>query len=530
MKRFRLIDTFDSTIHTFDIRKSPPYLAISHAWSEIFPKQLPLDSSFGGDAIKRTLFKRGLSSVRYCWIDLFSIEQDSEDDVNEQIPLMGEIFGIAEAVLIILTNELNLTQEKIDSGTSQLDEALAIWEMEAWTDNGAREYWELGEGRTKLVQAMDILSCFTKTAWGTRIWTLQEYLLARNVLWIGSDLEPISINDELFIAIPRLCDEFEVAGCTARDLSINNDNSLLFSHFSGMAASRAKSIERTRVMELLGNRKATVPVDEVYGIMAATGVEISVRPKESREAAWKRWLEAALMAGHLRWLMIPPSILSAVQVGSLTCNEVLFSKRHKLSSASGLNAVIPYGPVGVSEGTVSLVVRKIGPCTTIRLLGPVHRCKRGLVHREITLILFSNGNWTSAVDIAVAFGSGRYNNKQLMLIAQVLNNNFSRALRFVQRHMEHQFYPFLATEQIRFIWADFMQLSAQTVMDIMSFGVAYLIRVQCPTTELSFLTVLVTNGLCLKGDIVAFECNARGRPQKYRKKRVIWILPGIKQG
>ncbi|KAJ5640100.1 HET domain protein [Penicillium longicatenatum] len=411
MKKFRLIDTFDSTIHTFDIRKSPPYLAISHAWSEkIFPKQLPLDSSFGGDAIKRTLFKRGLSSVRYCWIDLFSIEQDSEDDVNEQIPLMGEIFSNAEAVLIILTNELNLTQEKIDYGTSQLDEALAIWEMEAWTDDGAREYWELGEGRTKLVQAMDILSCFTKTAWGTRIWTLQEYLLARNVLWIGSDLEPISINDELFIAIPRLCDEFEVAGCTARNLSINNDYSLLFSHFSGMAASRAKAIERTRVMELLGNRKATVPVDEVYGIMAATGVEISVRPKESRETAWKRWLEAALMAGHLRWLMIPPSILSAVQV---------------------------------------------------------------------------------------------------------LNNNFSRALRFVQRHMEHRFYPFLGTEQIRFIWADFMQLSAQTVMDIMSFGVAYLIRVQCPTTEMSFLTVLVTNGLHLKGDIVAFECNARGMDRRH---------------
>ncbi|KAJ5999445.1 HET domain protein [Penicillium sp. IBT 35674x] len=251
-------------VHTFEIGKSPPYLAISHTWSDkIFPKQLPLDASFGGDAIKQTLMKRGLDSVKYCWVDLFSIEQDSEDDMNEQIPLMGQIFGNAEAVLIILTNTLGLTQELVDYGTAQLDEALAIWETETWTEDGARQYWKFGKGRTKLVQAIEILSRFAKTAWGTRIWTLQEYLLARNVLWIGSDLEPITINDVLFIAIPRLCDEFELTECTVGEVSIHNGYSLVSSYFSGMAASRLRFIERTRVMELLGNRQATVPVDEV---------------------------------------------------------------------------------------------------------------------------------------------------------------------------------------------------------------------------------------------------------------------------
>ncbi|KAJ6115338.1 HET domain protein [Penicillium sp. IBT 16267x] len=465
MKKFKLVDTVDSTVRTFEVGNSPPYLAISHAWSEkIFPKQLPLNSSFGGDAIKQTLLKRGLSSVKYCWIDLFCIEQDSEDDVNEQIPLMGQIFGKAEAVLIILTNELNLTQEKVDDGTAQLDEALAIWEMEAWTDDGARQYWELGEGRAKLVQAMDILSRFTKTAWGTRIWTLQEYILARSILWIGSDLEPISMNDELFIAIPCLCDEFGITECTIRGASINNNYSLLFSHFPGMAACRIKAKERTRVMELLGNRQATVPVDEVYGIMAATGVEISVQPKESRESAWKRWLEAALTAGHLRWLMIPPTILSAEQAENLTCDGVLFSKRHELSVASGLDIIKPYGPVLASEGTVSLAARQIGPCTTLRMLGPVHRCQRGWVRRDLTLILFSNGDWSTAIDIAVAFGSGRYNNKQLILIARALNNNFGRALRFIQQRIEYKFYPILDTERISFTKTKFVIAAAVYVV------------------------------------------------------------------
>ncbi|CZR51484.1 uncharacterized protein PAC_01360 [Phialocephala subalpina] len=346
MKTFRLINTIIWTVETFEIGEAPPYLAISHAWSDnIFPKQLPLNPSFGGNAIRQTLLKRDFDSVTYCWVDLFCIKQDSDDDMNEQIPLMGQIYGNAEAVLIILTNELNLTQEQVDYGTAQLDEALAIWKTEAWTDGGMSQYWGLGEGRTKLVQAMKILSRFTNAAWGTRVWTLQEYLLATNVLWIGSDLEPISIDDELFVAIPGLCDQFEITECTVRGELINNNYELLFSHFSGMAARRFSATDRTRVMEMLGNRQAFLPVDEVYGTMAVSTVEISIQPKESRESAWKRWLEAALTAGHLRWLMIPPAMLLTEEAAELTCEGVLCSKRHELSSTSGLDRVTPYGPV-----------------------------------------------------------------------------------------------------------------------------------------------------------------------------------------
>ncbi|KAH7360824.1 HET domain protein [Rhexocercosporidium sp. MPI-PUGE-AT-0058] len=510
MKTFRLINTIDSTIETFETGRAPPYLAISHVWSDnIFPKQLPLNPSFGGNAIRQTVLKRGLNSVTYCWVDLFCIEQDSEDDMNEQIPLMGQIYGKAEAVLIILTNELNLTQKQVDYGTAQLDEALAIWKEEAWTDDGMSQYWELGEGRTKLVQAMKILSRFTNAAWGTRVWTLQEYLLATNILWVGADLEPISIDDELFVAIPLLCEQFDIAECTFRGDSIHNDYELLFSHFSGMAASRVGATDRTRVMEMLGNRQAFLPVDEVYGIMAASTVEISIQPKESRESAWKRWLEAALTAGHLRWLMIPPAILSAEEAAELTCEGVLYSKRHELSTASGLDRVTPYGPVAVSEATVSLTARKIGPCTILRKLGPEHWCDKGWVHRDLTLIVYSKGVWSSAIDIAVAFGSGRYNNRRLILIAQILKNNYDRGLRFIQRRMERKFYPILQSETHRLVWADFMQLLSRSVMDTMNLGVGYLIRVRCPKTQIPFLTVLVTNGLRPKGDLVAFDCNAR---------------------
>ena len=363
---------------------------------------------------------------------------------------------------------------------------------------------------------MKVLARLTKSVWGTRIWTLQEYILAAKILWIGSDLEPISIPDELFVALPGLCDPgvFDITECNGRGSSESGrgEYELLFSHFAGMAASRVASIERTRVMELLGNRKATVPVDEVYGIMAAAGVEIEVQPQESRECAWNRWVYAALEAGHLRWLMLPPATLDEKGVG--TCEMVPFSKRHLLSSASGLDAVVPFSPITVSESTISLSARPIGPCTILRKLGPIHATERGFVHRDLTLILFTNGNWLSAIDIAVAFGAGRYSKRQLLLIAQVLTNNFSRAENSVRRHNEHIFHPIIHSASASLVWGDFMELQSQSVTNSLNFGIGYLIRIRCLATRCSFLTVLVTNGICPKDEMMAFDLNARGSDRR----------------
>lgn len=335
-------------------------------------------------------------------------------------------------------------------------------------------------------------------------------LVATTLVWIGADLEPISVRDELFVAIPRLCEKFGISECGRRGDPATSQYELLLSRFSGMAARRTGAINRTRVMEMLGNRQTFLPVDEVYGFMAVSTVEISVRPEESRESAWKRWAVAALTAGHLRWLLLPPSMRPEDQAAGLTCVEVACSGRHLLSSASGLDTVTPYGPVTVEDGTVKVIARRIGPCSIIRKLGPVFRGGIGWVHRDLTLILHAEGTWSSAVDIAVAFGAGRSSNKQLIMIAQTLSNNYDRALRYIKQHIESRFRPRFPAEQYWSVWADFMQLQSQCVMDTLNSGVGSLIRVQCPTTQMPFLTVLATNGRCPERGIVAFDCNARG--------------------
>ncbi|PQK17998.1 hypothetical protein BB8028_0009g01920 [Beauveria bassiana] len=91
----------------------------------------------------------------------------------------------------------------------------------------------------------------------------------------------------------------------------------------------------------------------------------------------------------------------------------------------------------------------------------------------------------------------------------------SRALHFIKKRAEIKFYPKLESERYMFVWADFMQLQSQSVMDTLNFGFGHLIRVKCPATQIPFVTVLATNGRWTDGDLVAFDCNARSGNRRH---------------
>jgi hypothetical protein len=241
------------------------------------------------------------------------------------------------------------------------------------------------------------LARFTCSTWATRIWTLQEYVLAREVVWIGRDMQPIRMDDRLFQAIPELCDQLAIKECMLREPG--TEFAILHTHFKGMANSRFGDIEATRIMELLGNRKATVPVDEVYGIMSASTVEIDPIKGETKEEAWERWCEAAVLQGHVRWLMLPPAPFDH-QIGatsSFNCALPCFSLRHDLSSASYLDSVTPFEPVAGNNGTFALTGRYVGSCQLIRRLGSTHCSKSGLYHRDINSYLIFEGQLASCL-------------------------------------------------------------------------------------------------------------------------------------
>lgn len=173
-----------------------------------------------------------------------------------------------------------------------------------------------------------------------------------------------------------------------------------------MVNCKIKAIDRTRIMELLGNRSATVPADEIYGAMAASGVIIDLsHPNRSRKYNWRHWCEQAIREGHIRWALLPPYVSPQNRLKSSSeWNWVLpdFFMRHQSSAALALDSINPVGPISVNnnDGTVKMTGRWAGSCKLIRRLGSVYEdYVKGLIHRDITLIVLAGGNWLLLSDL-----------------------------------------------------------------------------------------------------------------------------------
>ena len=485
----RLINVTNGQLEESSIHNLSPFLAISHTWAEaLFPPNLTFDKQPGAQAIKCVL-EKALPSIRYCWIDTLCIDQEDPEDKRRQIPLMGEIYGKAEAVVIVYKFSMGLTQQQIDSISEDVEDAVEMYREENWTTEG--EKWRNGQRRQRLKEAMDCLELFTRSPWATRVWTLQEFILAKATIWIGGDLVPLRISEELFIAIPDICDTLDIAEC------IMGKYRVLYQYYRGMAGARLGLIDRTRVMELLGNRIASLPVDDVFGTMAASGVVIDQLGIETREEAWRLWWESAVREGHVRWALLPPAMpghdVSTNQERSYhNCAIPACSTRHLASSTSGLDTVTPLGPIEVEDGTVTMDGRWAGICIPIRKLGRVHQDADGLLHRHITLILFAANKWDLSLRIARAFGGGRYTQKKIYIIAQILKHNFYRAKFAVLSHTESDFTPRFRNMHYKFIWSDFILLQLSHMM-LINDGIAFLAELQNDTFKTDIVLVTGTN-------------------------------------
>lgn len=225
---FRLLDIRTGELSQHIIGASDPYIAASHAWSEhLFAQSLSFTESPGRERILSIIQQPLYSHIRLCWVDTICIDQNDDADKHRQIPLMGRIFGDAEVVLIMLGTPLAMQQNEVDDLTARLAGAVQMHEDEEWIKEGF--YWQRGPGRALIVNAMRGIARLTCTAWITRIWTLQEYVLARKILWIGTDLVPLSIADLLFAALPDICDTLVINEC------IGGEFERIYSFFSGMA-------------------------------------------------------------------------------------------------------------------------------------------------------------------------------------------------------------------------------------------------------------------------------------------------------
>ena len=507
LQSFRLVHVETGQIESYSLGSSPLYVAVSHTWADaLFPPGQRFRQMKGWKHIK-SLVSSHYSYINHCWIDTLCIDQNDPDDKQRQIPLMGEIYGNAELVAITVMEPLVITQAKMDAVAESVEGAVQmslngsfIEDGQAWTSREKR--------RLLLVEAMDCLEIFTRSAWGERVWTMQEFILAKQTVWIGRERLPVRVDERLFQAIPDVCDQLSIDECLVPKYQ------KLYQHFQGMAGAHLKMIDPTRVMELLGNKRATVPEDETYGLMAASGVILKQTNLVGKETVWKHWWEEAIRTGHLRWALLPPALPAIGTVNPeerTSCIMPHFSVRYLASTNSSLDSVQPYGPATVEDGTVSMEGFFAGRCQVIRRLGSVILDQDGYVIRDVTLILFASGRWSLSQRMACAFGAGRYTRKQRMAIAQVLASNYHRAKLAVLNQRTRQFRPRFYNRFQAYVWSDFMKLQS-VIMRIMNDAIVFLASLSNGLTSID--VVIVTAGEIPSGELWAVDFGAINKSEK----------------
>lgn len=412
-----------------------------------------IESSFGGAALRK-ITSQLYPSVYHCWVDNFCILQDDEEDKFEQIPLMADIYGRAETVAVIHRTHFGFSQSQVEYMMGELDEVFKTSLERSWKQTWFQKKWYDGPNFELVKQAMFALKRLTISAWGTRVWTLQEYLLAQNVVWIGTDFEPLSYDYKLFLnAVSGIypASKFDPELTDIGIWTLLTDFRFMFTYCAG------RSKHDTRMMDLARHRDTTIPADKIYGIMAASGVKIAPIHAESLEDAWKRWWTAALHQGHIRWALLPPRRFG--DEPQYTQNHCLMpqeSGRCGVSLNSGLSNIVPLSAVDINDGTVTMSGYFVGHLNLLREMGMKFSPRKFIFDPIVDYILLTHGRWRDAIQMFEALAELVPRFEDRVLVAQTTVDNYPRALSFAFSEQRGSFSLYFRTELHSTAWDNHM--------------------------------------------------------------------------
>lgn len=208
------------------------------------------------------------------WVDAICINQDDDDEKTAQVRMMGEIFGQAQTVVVWLGRKMLATDVALSllRPTLLAAPAEALPKMLALADRAYSQGWSVNRMKA-IIHAFVLwpsLSYLLGRGFFERVWTLQEVILARNVVYyIGDELVPIQ----------------NLVDCNQhKDITHNQDNSLRRESFGSKQGTILRGIlfmHRTRDAFLRGircplersiwearRRKTTKPADKVFAILS----------------------------------------------------------------------------------------------------------------------------------------------------------------------------------------------------------------------------------------------------------------------
>lgn len=371
------LDTFE--LEQFEIGKMPLYVAASHVWLEnLFPvsETHSISSTTGMRLVTTALRSYPPDEIvpGYCWVDTWCINQSSNEDKRHQLPQMGDVYRDAQCVIIVVAHSFTFTQADWDSAIEACREILDIQRLKFAARAAHPRVWGcLTELSAKgLLQACMMSLEIATLPWASRIWTAQEYILSRSSIWIGNDSKPLrlhyrDIRDVLGSRKTRTYHQLmhRYGKLVDVPLEYSESEEAVLGSWHQMTKIKESTHDRIGLISLVGTRSSTIPEDAIYGLMGASGVEITPEAGESLETAWIRWWEASLKTGNLHYALMPVLESNQAELRTESWNCIMPPCERRCEYGTKLmkfNTTKSWAECVVTDGTLSVVGRNAGTC------------------------------------------------------------------------------------------------------------------------------------------------------------------------
>jgi hypothetical protein len=257
-----------------------PYEALSYVWGDesnqtrIICDGSPVSVTTSlADALKKL---RLPERSRLIWADALCIDQTNALEKNCQIPIMGEIYSMAERVVVWLGEVDSAQREGVHIVVQHIANCVRRIRAEGGFDEDSMEGYEAvqipDDYLTTATQAA--LRRFYSIPWFSRIWCIQEIVLAQDAIMLWGEHEFLWADVGMIAAwlheiVPERALEYDTDAFYA-DIDAGNAYDMY-------------RFQRTpngllELLEYCNFFKASNPRDRVYGLLAL------VEPKEEAKA------------------------------------------------------------------------------------------------------------------------------------------------------------------------------------------------------------------------------------------------------
>ncbi|CAH0030156.1 unnamed protein product [Clonostachys rhizophaga] len=304
-KRTRLL--LQGSLEVFDFDSAPPFIGLSYVWGSQENKQPFLLNGDETHITKNLAIAlehlRDVHQEITLWVDALCIDQRNDQEKSDQVSRMRDIYKRAESVRVWLgpsSYGVDLVMdrfEKLGRGILNMGMQEAVFSSPLWDFNTLKQVLA-DKPQDSILPLLDIFwklqgafTDLTLREWWSRIWTLQEFVVAKDVVFqCGKKLQNLDVFEIAVVSVMKFFFFMKLSVFqTWREKRMQPDN---YSYERGRGLMRVQITERFTIrrgyvdtqdhsrhsmgylLETLyvtwingGELKATDPRDKIYALL-----------------------------------------------------------------------------------------------------------------------------------------------------------------------------------------------------------------------------------------------------------------------